>query len=796
MLKYVKKIFVSLFFGLAFYFVNSLYLISYMIISNVFLKKYIKNKYGATMIKKIFIMIIILFSYNTTNAEEYYYYGNGNKIYLSKSEKFISVQFDSNNLLEIEGAANLAGFQLKQNIKPEKNIMLLEHNSMNNINTSLNYLREEIEVIRSFPSFYSINRVSGHVDTSYLFLTDEFILKFVDNLSTSKIDSINSLFGVEILGFNEYNEYHLRINDTSLYSTLEIANIYYENNLTEWSHPNFFTEIRFDNIADPLFTNQWHLQNTGQAGGTAGVDINVVPAWNITTGDSNIVVSVLDDGVEMHEDFYSGQLVPGFTIGGGNGSPCYIPLIYEDECNDWHGQHVAGIIAANHNDNGVRGVSPKSKIMSIRILIFEPTKRGDITKINLISAAIDTAWSRGSHILNNSWGVNFRGAYFDNIAAAITRALTLGRGGKGCLVVKSAGNTARWDSSDSGFVTFPGTVPGVFVVGAVANQNFPTNYTPRSPRVDVVAPSDGGTLDIATLDRMGIPGSIEGNYYNNFGGTSAAAPQVAGIGALMLSVNPNLEARSVGPNPNPQVQNIIKFTSDDYGNTNWDGYGRVNAYKALRCSQPILATTLKVRKVSINGIFYPRLYWTSIDTLLKSYRIYRKLFDEQNFLLIATVGKDTAFFVDQEVIIMFSRHGPAGTDTAKYYITADYGIETFPSNTVSVQYHGLYRQEGELKITALDSTKPKFYSLETNYPNPFNPSTIIKYNIPDVCYVTLKVYNTLGKEVATLVNEIQDAGFKEINFDASANGGLPSGVYFYRLYAGNFVSTNKMLLIR
>ncbi|MDP2208944.1 MAG: T9SS type A sorting domain-containing protein [Bacteroidota bacterium] len=145
---------------------------------------------------------------------------------------------------------------------------------------------------------------------------------------------------------------------------------------------------------------------------------------------------------------------------------------------------------------------------------------------------------------------------------------------------------------------------------------------------------------------------------------------------------------------------------------------------------------------------------------------------------------------------MSSYQGPAGTDTAKYYITADYGIETFPSNTVNVQYHGLYEREGELKIVVNDSTKPKYFSLGTNYPNPFNPSTIIKYNIPEVCYVTLKVYNTLGKEIATLVNEIQDAGYKEINFGASANGGLPSGVYFYRLYAGNFVSINKMLLLR
>jgi tetratricopeptide (TPR) repeat protein len=88
---------------------------------------------------------------------------------------------------------------------------------------------------------------------------------------------------------------------------------------------------------------------------------------------------------------------------------------------------------------------------------------------------------------------------------------------------------------------------------------------------------------------------------------------------------------------------------------------------------------------------------------------------------------------------------------------------------------------------------PTQYNLTQNYPNPFNPSTVISYQLPTGGYVTLKLYNTLGQEVATLVDGIQDAGFKSVTFDASR---LPSGVYFYRLQSGAFIQDKKMLFVK
>ncbi len=92
-----------------------------------------------------------------------------------------------------------------------------------------------------------------------------------------------------------------------------------------------------------------------------------------------------------------------------------------------------------------------------------------------------------------------------------------------------------------------------------------------------------------------------------------------------------------------------------------------------------------------------------------------------------------------------------------------------------------------------ESSLPKEFVLTQNYPNPFNPTTIIKYDIPGFSFITLKVYDVLGKEIATLVNDEKPAGSYEVEFSAI---GLPSGIYFYKLQAGSFVETKKMVLMK
>ncbi len=88
---------------------------------------------------------------------------------------------------------------------------------------------------------------------------------------------------------------------------------------------------------------------------------------------------------------------------------------------------------------------------------------------------------------------------------------------------------------------------------------------------------------------------------------------------------------------------------------------------------------------------------------------------------------------------------------------------------------------------------PSQYSLAQNYPNPFNPPTQIRYDLPEPTHVRLAVFNVLGQEVQVLLDEAEDAGYKTANFDASK---WPSGVYFYRLQAGNFTAVKKMILAK
>ncbi len=124
---------------------------------------------------------------------------------------------------------------------------------------------------------------------------------------------------------------------------------------------------------------------------------------------------------------------------------------------------------------------------------------------------------------------------------------------------------------------------------------------------------------------------------------------------------------------------------------------------------------------------------------------------------------------------------------------------------VSVTYSqgdGIYAVNGiyvlsslSIVITSVEANEgfPKESHLSQNYPNPFNPTTTIQYDLPVAGFVTLKVFDVLGREVAVLVQENQKAGRYNVTFNAE---GLPSGVYLYRLQAGEFVETKKLILLR
>ena len=96
-------------------------------------------------------------------------------------------------------------------------------------------------------------------------------------------------------------------------------------------------------------------------------------------------------------------------------------------------------------------------------------------------------------------------------------------------------------------------------------------------------------------------------------------------------------------------------------------------------------------------------------------------------------------------------------------------------------------------VEDITETLPTVYSLDQNYPNPFNPATMINFSVPKEEFVTLNVYNSIGQQVATLVNESKTAGTYRVDFNAA---NLSSGIYFYKITAGNFTETKKMILMK
>jgi len=129
-------------------------------------------------------------------------------------------------------------------------------------------------------------------------------------------------------------------------------------------------------------------------------------------------------------------------------------------------------------------------------------------------------------------------------------------------------------------------------------------------------------------------------------------------------------------------------------------------------------------------------------------------------------------------------------------------VGTFPYYCVVHGGPGGSEMSGVITVEAATDVTDKDFSIDgfelnQNYPNPFNPSTTISYHLPITSQVTLKVYDVIGNEVATLVNEEKPAGKNEVSFNASSvPGGLSSGIYFYKLQAGTFFETKEMVLLK
>jgi len=183
---------------------------------------------------------------------------------------------------------------------------------------------------------------------------------------------------------------------------------------------------------------------------------------------------------------------------------------------------------------------------------------------------------------------------------------------------------------------------------------------------------------------------------------------------------------------------------------------------------------------------HPMLIWAPYpgEEYVDEYKIYRK-WESAGFELIGSASNEEFVFVDNELEII----KPDGEfpKNAQYYVVAYFDrSDSGPSNQIE------YYVDKAGKIAAAPE-KVFSYNLMQNYPNPFNPITTIKYSIAKPELVTLKVYDILGSEIATLINQIKTAGNYEVSFNAS---NLASGMYLYKLTAGNYTKVQKMILMK
>jgi subtilisin family serine protease len=332
---------------------------------------------------------------------------------------------------------------------------------------------------------------------------------------------------------------------------------------------------------DPLFGLSWAHDNTGQTGGTPGVDMNAPEAWDITTG-AGVIVMVMDDGVEFtHPDLNVGW-AQDFTGSGGGGAPVHM--------NDNHGTAVSGCIAGRMGGTpaiGNVGIAPSSSVAAAKIAYFSDFWGSWQVQQSYLVNALWAAQQINVGVTNLSWSL---GSTMSGLDAKYQETYAT------MVHFASSGNDSV------GTISYPARAPYVNAVGAIDHNGVRAEFgggcmnalggSNWGNEIDFTAPGE----DVITCDRTGAAGYVATGDYICIDGTSFSSPYAAGVAALVRSVNPGLTPA--------QVEMALVLSARDFAPAGWDtayGHGAVDAYAAVLRGQNFPSTTYCTAGTSTNG---------------------------------------------------------------------------------------------------------------------------------------------------------------------------------------------------
>lgn len=436
-----------------------------------------------------------------------------------------------------------------------------------------NYLRSPLRDRREAGGNGAVTRVLLS-ETQLLFETPRIVVRFVEDVSDGDREELIGRYGLmrlRALTFAAGIEQFAAEDTVALDLCLELM----EEAVIDYAEPDFieFVGQRY-RPTDPEYDRQWHLQNVGQTGGTSGADISAEAAWNSVKGE-NIHIAVIDNGFDISNPDLSFNKISGWFRQAPNDDDAdFVPGTIGMPSGN-HGTACAGMLAAIANNNvGGCGVAFAASLSAIACLADQVGTQTTLARA--LAYAADPSLERddrtsedGADVIACSLGPN--GARWEMrqvLSDAIDFATTSGREGRGTPLL--------W---------------------AVTNGNFPIAYDEICSHASVIAvgrsthnDTDDGSGYGPELDFL-APGvdvylPTEGGGYRTTTGTSFACPCAAGVGALVLSANPALDAQA--------VRQVIRDTCDKVGNMPYNGgrndrfgHGRVNAETAITRAQSL-----------------------------------------------------------------------------------------------------------------------------------------------------------------------------------------------------------------